>query len=102
MKTSRLLPLLAMLIAGCVTPDQNLGAWINRSQSELMQAWGAPVRTTDDGQGGRILVYARQAFIPRMQGGGTFADSANNQMPQQMERTYQFFINPSGRIYLIR
>lgn len=101
MKLPCLLLSLVVLI-GCATPDQNLRSWLGHSQSELMQAWGAPVQITDDGQGGRILVYAQQVFMPRMQGGGTFANSANNQMPQQVQRTYQFFINQQGRIYLIR
>lgn len=101
MKSPFLLALI-FLATSCATPDANLASWVGHHQAELIQSWGAPSLISDDGQGGRVLVYARNVHLPRVIGGGEFAAGANNMMPNQVQQSRQFFVNQRGIIYLIR
>lgn len=34
------------------------------TKQKLYLSWGPPARTTDDGNGGEILIYAHQVYVP--------------------------------------
>jgi len=59
-KKTILLILLAFLIFnGCVARiNKAMSSWENHHYSDLIASWGPPQQVFDDGQGGRILVYA--------------------------------------------
>jgi hypothetical protein len=53
---------LAALAAGCANAtwwERDLAEWEGASVSELMEAWGPPLRTVTSEAGGPVLVYER-------------------------------------------
>ncbi|MCH8269323.1 MAG: hypothetical protein IH846_17620 [Acidobacteria bacterium] len=52
---------LAVMTAGCLHPIRNtnnrMQGWVGHHESELIQSWGPPTETADDGAGGKILIY---------------------------------------------
>lgn len=41
-----------------------MDSWIGSSKQTLIMSWGPPAKIESDGDGGEILVYAHQVYIP--------------------------------------
>lgn len=75
-----------------------MDSWIGSTKQNLMMSWGPPARTTDDGAGGEILVYATQGYIPP----STFYDGYGgySTKPGVSFWDYKFmWVNSEGKIY---
>lgn len=64
-----------------------MDSWMGHSKQELLMKWGMPTRESSDGNGGQIVMYAYESYIP-----GYF-----NVWDYKM-----FYINASGNIYYWR
>ena len=60
MKSIQRLVLLLIItaITGCASIDKTMESWMGHHQSDLIASWGPPQQVMDDGQGGKIFVYA--------------------------------------------
>lgn len=52
--------LLALALAGCVTPDAAMRSWVGQHSSSLVARFGPPSHRESDGQGGEIWIYQTQ------------------------------------------
>ncbi len=50
--------LIIFSLNGCVSVNKVMDSWTNHHYSELIGSWGPPTQVYDDGNGGRILIYA--------------------------------------------
>lgn len=75
---------------GCATSqaDPLMESWVGKHQSELIREWGPPTESTDDGAGGRILIY--ESF----QRTGGVSDPRRGLTDVKM-----FYARPDGGIY---
>jgi len=53
-------------LLSCTSQKKILNSWIGQSEQSLIQNWGPPQRTESDGSDGKILVYARQVYLPNI------------------------------------
>jgi len=64
MRAPTLCIVLLIVFSGCVSKKTKLDTWIGSSKHQLILSWGPPVRTENDGNGGEVLVYAHEVYIP--------------------------------------
>jgi len=81
-----------------------MNSWVGASKAQLIQSWGPPNRTTDDGQGGEILIYDRTVTFPQMPGTVYSQPYGNNlyyTAPQSttITRSRMFYVDKNGKIY---
>jgi hypothetical protein len=50
---------LCFALSGCASLESEVQPWMGRTKAELIDAWGPPLSTQSDGQGGIVLYYAR-------------------------------------------
>jgi hypothetical protein len=87
-----------------------MDSWIGSHKSALVQAWGAPSRTTADGKGGEIFVYEKSITLggsmatttssPDFGFGRTFNTYISN--PVAVVQYQEVFADPNGTIYYWR
>ena len=66
MKFLYLITIAFLVVAfGCTSRKKILNSWIGSTKQNLIYSWGPPARTESDGDGGEILIYARQIYIPQ-------------------------------------
>lgn len=65
-KLAYTLLLFIAIITGCSSQKKILNTWIGSSKYNLIQSWGPPSRTADDGNGGEVLIYADQVYAPEL------------------------------------
>lgn len=58
--------LFVLLSFACTSQKKVLDSWIGSDKHRLIMSWGPPARTTDDGSGGEILIYARHIYAPNL------------------------------------
>lgn len=79
-----------IVVSACASSlQQTLDSWLGHQQNELIQRWGPPSKTTDDGGGGRILIY--ESFTPN-----PFAQQPGIGVLQ----VKMFYVRADGTIYL--
>lgn len=117
--------LFSILISSCAITEninETMQSWVGHHQSELIQSWGPPTRTTDDGAGGRILIYEtyvktgttpgqynyenNSLVVPGSDGNlyHTSPGTVTYDPPQQQgyTRSRMFYANSEGKIYYWR
>lgn len=81
-----------------------MDSWLGSTKANLIQSWGPPNRTTNDGQGGEILVYEKSANLYQTPG-TVYTQPYNNSIyytqPRNnvVTRSRMFYINNKGVIY---
>ena len=98
-----LIALVLALVAACVSPDEVMGSWQGRHQSELIMSWGPPMRTASDGNGGTVLIYESYANLGQSPGQARtdYFGNVTYTAPQQRgySRSRMFYVNADGIIY---
>lgn len=110
----RIIPLLALILAGCVTAEQvdaRMGKCIGFTLSELIVEWGPPAQVLDDGEGGKIVVFDRSSNTTMLgssyttgssygYGTRTYDATTFHNPPQtiNIRRSRVFFLNAEGRV----
>jgi hypothetical protein len=103
---SKYLFLSLILMVGCVSTDKVMQSWIGQHESGLYQAWGPPAQITENGNGGRILIYGSTVYqgqVPgqiQHSGDGNYSYTAHRQISYQ--RTRMFNVRENGVIYGFR
>ncbi len=64
MKKAYIVLFLVIALTSCSSQKKTLNTWIGSSKYNLIQSWGPPVHTADDGNGGEVLIYAQQVYAP--------------------------------------
>jgi hypothetical protein len=90
------------LLTFCTSQKEVMNSWVGSTKQNLIMSWGPPLRTTDDGAGGEILVYAKQVYIPSRT--STFHDgyggtSTTTSQPINYWDYKMFWVNTEGKIY---
>lgn len=91
-----------LCFAACTTIQDQMNSWMGASKQQLYMSWGPPARITEDGNGGEILVYAKQVYLP---GGSSTFYSDNGTASTSYRNSinywdYKFmYANSSGIIY---
>jgi hypothetical protein len=57
--------LLIASLFSCANQRKALNSWMGQPKQRLIMSWGPPSRTTDDGAGGEVLIYAHQVYVPQ-------------------------------------
>lgn len=57
---------LSLIIIGCTSQRKIMDSWMGQPTSRLIMSWGPPARTTSDGNGGEVLIYAHEVYAPQM------------------------------------
>jgi hypothetical protein len=89
-----LVAILLPVLTGCgavldARMSKTCRAWEGHHKSEIIDAWGPPTRTTDDGKGNEILTWHFDK--------GSF--HACDYVDVAMYEQYHFWVNEDGRIY---
>lgn len=97
--------LLLILVQGCTSTRKVMDSWMGHHESELIQQWGAPSRTTSDGKCGKVHVYER--FWNYHSPGYSYLDCRGHVRYVGLPcRSYSdskmFYIDPDGIIYYWR
>jgi len=50
-------------LSSCETLQDQMNSWLGASKQQLLMSWGPSDRTTSDGNGGEILVYAKAVYL---------------------------------------
>lgn len=87
---------------GCTTTKQVMDSWVGATKQRLVMNWGAPTRSADDGNGGEILVYAKQVYIQAPS--NSYYNSSGQMVTSQAQpinywEYKMFYVNGSGVIY---
>ena len=116
---------IAILWAGCSTPDKAMQSYLGHHYADLVANWGQPQQTMPDGSGGQIWTYLQDrhwttpgtaqttvqgntSSYGNAYGGNYYGNSsgyaqANTVYTPAQTRTWQvrrtFFINSDGVIY---
>jgi len=95
----------ALAFGSCTSTKEIMDSWLGHTKHDLAMKWGPPARTAPDGNGGEILVYANQVYIPASRG-ITTANTSNGTTstgPGRPAQTYwdykMMFVNKEGKIY---
>lgn len=98
---------MALSFLGCAykSTSEIMNSWKGSHISQVIQSWGPPTQTTDDGAGGKIYIW-RPHPIPLPQ------ESPNATAQEQLNSTYRriaiqnhnnsykmFYVRPNGTIY---
>jgi hypothetical protein len=84
----KLIPiLLIVLAAGCVSQKKIMNSYMGAEKQTIYKYFGPPSRTSDDGSGGEILLYARQGMI-------YISDGYHYYWEYKM-----FYLNTEGKVY---
>jgi hypothetical protein len=96
-------------MAGCAMVDKSMSSWMGHDQSDLIASWGPPQQIMDDGQGGKIFVYAstRSFTTPGSATttvyGTPYAATAYTTYRPPQTSSYNasrmFWIDQNGRVY---
>ena len=97
--------LLLIMVQGCTSTRKVMDSWMGHHESELIQQWGAPSRTTADGKGGKVHVYERYGSYQSP--GYTHVDRGGNVRHvgptfRSYSNSKMFYIDPDGIIYYWR
>ncbi len=81
-----------------------MDSWMGSTKAQLIQQWGPPTKTTDDGQGGEILIYDRTVTFPQIPGqvyNQPYNPNLYYTTPQNraVTRSRMFYVNKNGIIY---
>ena len=85
--------------------EQSAQIWKNRHYKDLIASWGATSRVSEDGQGGKILVYdfsyiTSGSYSSSYSGSGNMYNSNSTSVsPRYVPKIAQFFVNNDGIIY---
>ena len=93
---------------GGADDSETLDSWVGSHQSELIAVNGPPTTTTDDGDGGRILIYETTQTHHRLQtpgrvyvspygGSATYTEAENNDYTTTTR--VMFYVHSNGMIY---
>ena len=78
-------------------------SWMGNHQGSLIDSWGPPDRITDDGRGGRILIwekYVRTGQTPGRWGTNWFGGRVYTApVEQSYTRSRMFWVNADGIVY---
>ena len=58
-----LVPLLVIIISGCVNTSEVLNSWIGASEDQLVSTWGVPTSTYKLNNGFKLIEYKRLTGI---------------------------------------
>lgn len=90
--------LVAAILTSCSTTNTFketekliMDSWLGKTKSDLITAWGNPIRVEDYGNQGEILVYEFED--------NATMDRYRVQYNQRSYRVRMFYVNPSGIIY---
>lgn len=107
----RFVPYLLLFCASCSTPTKIitmqsiLDPYLNSTEKEIKLVWGAPVRETPDGGGGKIIVYEstgsvstgyyynQKLIIPN-----TYIRRSDHYTVNKVSYV-QFYIDSAGKVY---
>ena len=96
----------AMLIVfgGCNSLRKTLNSWLGHTKHHLIERWGPPLRTRDNGAKGEILVYPRVVKEPGSVGFSWSDDNGNRYYVPATQgysywRYYYFYINENKKVY---
>jgi hypothetical protein len=97
--------LFLLLLLSCAGPNKIMSSWLGEHQSKLYQQWGPPHHITEDGAGGKILIYYSTVTnqVPGMivnQGNGV--TTYTTPMETGYEKNRMFYVDTDGRIYAFR
>jgi hypothetical protein len=91
-------------LSSCTSTSEVMNSYMGRHQSTVIQNFGPPARTADDGAGGKILCYSN--YVKTAGTAGTTIYDNNGQghyspgtSGQAYYRNTFFYINPSGNVY---
>ncbi len=107
MKVTSIVLVCAMIFAGCTSwqasTKPQMDSWLKHHKSELIQSWGPPTATADDGNGGQILIFdfsRSGGQIPGTIQDGIFG-GVTYTTPQriQVNEIYMFYVDSDGVIY---
>jgi len=71
--------------------------WVGKTEVELLQTLGAPVRTSSDGKDGKILEFDSEVELGKKETAGAFS-SVWTQYTVTIKSN--FFVDRDGKIYL--
>lgn len=98
---------LIVFLSGCASNiNKKMESWVGSHESDLIASWGPPQQVSDNGQGGKVLVYQNYVNLGQTQGVATSDGYGNTRfsMPQSRgyNRTRMFYVNEAGYIYSFR
>lgn len=87
----------------CVSTKKTMNSWVGHTESEVIIAWGPPNQVTNDGNGGKILIYSSQVTTYTAPGtvynNGYGGVNYTNPQTYGYSRVRMFYINAEGKVY---
>jgi hypothetical protein len=81
----RILIISLLFMTACASEKEVLDTWLGHGKKDLIMQWGPPDLTTSDGDGGEIIAYVNQVYMPNYN-----VNYYNYRM---------FYVNREGKIY---
>lgn len=92
---------LSTFLISCGSQKKIMNSWIGLTKHDLVMNWGPPAKISDDGNGGEILVYAKQIYLPS----STFYDGVGGSSTSQSLNMWSyrmFYVDSNQKIYYWR
>jgi hypothetical protein len=86
--------ILPCLLVSCATPGDAMESWVGKKQSQIVDSWGPPTEVSNDGTGGRTLVYEQV-----VDGGNMRGSSASVRQPMFQRSRRIIYVDSRGIIY---